>query len=100
MLLISISLCYVVGLPTLAIGTLSISILEWIISAPVFFCLVQDAPALPVCRVFVATATVLPGVNPLEHGVSPKSRYRISTVVLYLGNEPPSYHGHPRSRFT
>ena len=36
MLLISISLCYVVGLPTLAKGTLSTSTLEWIFSAPVF----------------------------------------------------------------
>ena len=36
MLLISISLCYVVGLPTLAIGTLSASTLEWIFSALVF----------------------------------------------------------------
>ena len=35
-LLISILLCYVVELPTLAIGTLSTSTLEWIFSAPAF----------------------------------------------------------------
>ena len=48
-----------------------------------FLCLVHDASALQVCRVFVATATILPGVNPREHDVPPKSRCRISTVVLY-----------------
>ena len=47
-----------------------------------FLCPVQDAPTLPVCRVFVATATTLPGVNPLEYDVPPKSRYRMSTAVL------------------
>ena len=35
-LLISISLCYDVGLPTLAIGTLYTATLAWIFSAPVF----------------------------------------------------------------
>ena len=34
--LISIFLCYAVGLPTLAIGALSTSTPEWIVSAPVF----------------------------------------------------------------
>ena len=43
--------------------------------------LVQDALDLPVCRAFVATATILPGVNPLELDVSPKSRCRTSTAV-------------------
>ena len=46
-----------------------------------FLRLVQDAPALPVCRTFVATATVSPGVNPLEPDVPPKSRCRTSTAV-------------------
>ena len=35
-LFISILLCYVVGLPTLAIGKLYTSTLEWIFSTPVF----------------------------------------------------------------
>ena len=39
-----------------------------------FLCLVQDAPGLPLFRAFVATATILPGVNPLEPDVLPKSR--------------------------
>ena len=43
--------------------------------------LVQDALDLPVCRAFVATATILPGVNPLEPDVPPKSRCRTSTAV-------------------
>ena len=43
--------------------------------------LVQDALDLPVCRAFVATATILPGVNPLEPDVHPKSRCRTSTAV-------------------
>ena len=34
--LTSISLCFVVGLPTLAIGTLSTSTLEWFFLAPAF----------------------------------------------------------------
>ena len=84
MLLITISLCYVIALRALAGGTLSTSTLEWIFSASVFLCLVQDVPALPVCRVFVATATVLYGVNPLEHDVPPKSRCRISTAVVLI----------------
>ena len=46
-----------------------------------FLCLVQDAAALPICRAFVATAKVLPRVNPLEPDVSLKSRCRISTAV-------------------
>ena len=45
-ILISTLLCHAVGLPNLALGTLSTSILEWIFSAPVF-CLVQEAPAVP-----------------------------------------------------
>ena len=47
-----------------------------------FLCLIQDASALSICRVFVATATTLPGVNPLEYDVPPKSRCRISSAVL------------------
>ena len=43
--------------------------------------LVQDALDLPVCRAFVATATILPGVNPPEPDVPPKSRCRTSTAV-------------------
>ena len=43
--------------------------------------LVQDALDLPVCRPFVATATILPGVNPLEPDFPPKSRCRTSTAV-------------------
>ena len=46
-----------------------------------FLRLVQDALALSVCRTFVATATILPGVNPLEPDVPPKSRCRTSTPV-------------------
>ena len=46
-----------------------------------FFCLVQDASALLVCRAFVATATFHPGVNPLELDVPPKARCCISTAV-------------------
>ena len=50
-----------------------------------FLCLVQDAPALLICRVFVATATVLPGVKALEHGVPLTPRcHTISTFVLYM----------------
>ena len=41
--------------------------------------LVQDALDLPVCRAFVATATIFPGVNPLEPDVPPKSRCHTST---------------------
>ena len=41
-----------------------------------FLRLVQDDPALPICRAFVATATILPGVNPLEPDVPLKSRCR------------------------
>ena len=48
-----------------------------------FLCLVQDAPALLICRVFVATATVLPGVKALEHDVPLTPRcHIISTSVL------------------
>ena len=54
-----------------------------------FICLVQDAPVLPVCRVLGATATVLPGMNPLQYNASLKSRCRISAAVLYLGDRPP-----------
>ena len=43
--------------------------------------LVQDALDLPVCRAFVTTAIILPGVNPLEPGVPPKSRCRTSIAV-------------------
>ena len=49
-----------------------------------FLCLVRDAPALPgwlpaagllsLFRVFVLTAAVLPGVNPLTHDVPVTSR--------------------------
>ena len=46
-----------------------------------FLYLAQDAPALSFCRAFVATTTVLPGVNPLEPDVPPKSRCRTSTAV-------------------
>ena len=49
-----------------------------------FLCLVQDAPALPLCGVFVATAIVLPGVKPLEYDVPLTPRCRISTAALYL----------------
>ena len=54
-----------------------------------FLCLVQDAPALSVCRVFVVTATVFSGVNPLKHDVPLTSRCRISTAVLFLGDPSP-----------
>ena len=53
-----------------------------------FLCLVRDAPALLVCRVSVATATVLPGVKALEHDVPLTPRCRISTAVLYIGDRP------------
>ena len=43
--------------------------------------LVQDALDLPICRAFVATATILSGVNPLEPDVPPKSRCRTSTAA-------------------
>ena len=43
--------------------------------------LVQDALHLPVCRAFVVTATILPGVNPLEPDVPSKSRCRTSAAV-------------------
>ena len=42
---------------------------------------VQDALDLPVCRAFAATATILPGVNPLDPDVPPKSPCRTSTAV-------------------
>ena len=57
--------------------------------------LVQDALDLPICRAFVATATILPGVNPLEPDVPPpKSRCRTSTAVPIpeidrLSRQPP-----------
>ena len=82
MLLISISLRYVVGLLTLAIGTLSSQYSGRNILSSCFLCLVQDAPALPICHGFVATAIVLPEVNPLEHDVPLKPRCRISTDIL------------------
>ena len=53
-----------------------------------FLCLVQDAPALPFCRAFVATATILPGVYPLKADVPPKSRCHRS-CCSYLGDRPP-----------
>ena len=48
-----------------------------------FLCLVQDAPALRICRVFIATATVLPEVNPLEHDVF-QSHAAASSVLLFF----------------
>ena len=82
MLLISISLRYVVGLLALAIGTLFSQYSGRDILSSCFLCRVQDAPALSVCRGFVATAIVLSEVNPLEHDVPLKSRCRISTDIL------------------
>ena len=67
MLLISISLCYVVGLPTLAIDTLSTSTLEWIFSAPISLPSPRR-PALPVCRVLLGTATVPPSEDGIAVG--------------------------------
>ena len=46
-----------------------------------FLCLVQDVPALPLCRAFVATATILPGVYPLKPDVPPKSRCHTGPAV-------------------
>ena len=56
--------------------------------------LVQDALDLPICRAFVATATILPGVNPLEPDVPPKSHCHTSTAVPIpeidrLSRQPP-----------
>ena len=90
MLFINISLCHVVGLPTLAIGTLSTSTLEWILPDPtIFSCLIQDAPALPICRAFVVSATVLPGVNLLEHNVPLKVTLPHQYCYSYLGDRMP-----------
>ena len=77
MLLISIFLYYVVELPTLAMGTLSISTLEWILCSqlllsppnPRYPALQVSLPAtglLPSFRVFVTTAAVCLAVNPLN----------------------------------
>ena len=63
-----------------------------------FLRLVQDDLDLPVCRAFVATATILPGVKPLEPNVPPKSRCRTSTDVPI--QEIDRLYGHPRSRLT
>ena len=65
MLFTSISLCYAVELPTLAIGTLSPSLVMNILSY-CFFGLVRDTPAtglLSPFRVFVSITTVLPVDN-------------------------------------
>ena len=75
-ILMSILLCYAVGLQTLEIGALSTSTPKWTFLVPV-----QDAPALPVGRAFVVTAIILPGVDPLEPDIPPKSRCRTSTAV-------------------
>ena len=53
------------------------------ILSPCFLCLVQDAPALPVCGVVIATATVLPGVNPLEQDVF-KSHAAASVLLFFI----------------
>ena len=81
-ILISILLCYAVGLPILAMGALSTSTPEWIFSAPVFSVLSKmPLPCGFVCRAFVATATIFRGIDPLEPDIPPKSRCRTSTVV-------------------
>ena len=62
MLFTSISLCYAVELPTLAIGTLSPSLVMDILSY-CFLGLVRDTPAtglLSPFRVFVSITTVIP----------------------------------------
>ena len=64
-----------------------------------FLLLVQYAPALPICRAFVATATVLPGVNPLEPDV-PLQSHAVAPVLLFLPRRLIACHGHNRSRFT
>ena len=88
MLFISISLCYAVRLPALAIGTLSTFTLEWIFSAPAFLSnLRRPYPAGR--RVFVATATVLFGVNSLEHDVPLKVILPHQYCCFYLGDRPP-----------
>ena len=80
-ILISI-LSHAVGLlPNLALGTPSTHTLKMEILSSCFPRLVQDALDLPVCRAFVATATILPGVNLLEPDVPPKSRCRLSIAV-------------------
>ena len=60
--------------------------------------LVQDALDLPVCRAFVVTATILPGVNPLEPDVPPS--HAVVQVLLSLSRRLTACHGHSRSRFT
>ena len=47
-----------------------------------FLSLAQDAPALPLCRAFIATATTIPGINPPKPDVPPKPRSRTSSAVL------------------
>ena len=78
--LISILFCYAVELPTCDRYALYLYSGMDILSS-CFLCLVEDAPALLVCCAFVATATILPGVNPLETGVPPQSRCHTSTAV-------------------
>ena len=100
------------------------------ILSPCFLRLVQDAPALPVCSAFVATATILPGVNSLEPDVPLKPRCRtaihtadspycspciyitckstklrteshaVVPVLLFLSRRFTAFYGHPRSRLT
>ena len=80
-ILISILLSHAVGLLHLALryALYLHSGMEFFSSC--FFRLLQEALALPVCRMFIASATILPGVNPLEPDVPPKSRCRTSTAV-------------------
>ena len=76
-------LFYAVGLPTLTIGELFTSTSELIFSAPDFFVLSKTPFPCPlrVCRAFVATATILPGVDPVEPDMPPKSHCRTSIDV-------------------
>ena len=93
----SISQCNVVKLLTLAIGTLYPysgngypQLLDY------FHCLVRDAPAAGLSSLFRVCLN-----RYLKHDVPLTPRCRISsTAVLYLGDGPPSCHGHPRSRFS
>ena len=91
MLLVSISLCDVIKLPTQAIGTLATPALAMGILSYYFFFLVWDAPGglnfyrwlVVILRLFVSTATVLPGVNELK-GNYPLNRCYMLLVSISL----------------
>ena len=101
MLLINIFLCYVLELPTLATGTLSISILEWILysqfllspPSPRYPALQVSLPAtglLPSFRVFVTTAAVRLAVNPLN--MTFLERHTAGSVLLLFIYETDCHH--------